>query len=197
MKRYLRVADVAEQLLVSPLTVRNYANQGLIRCERTPGGQRVFQQEDVDTFLGKRKTPTPIGYVRSSSGQKASLETQTRVIHGEYPSAPIFSDKASGLNENRKGLARALKTIQEGSADLLVVTHPDRLARFGRAYLVELVRAYGGEVVFLEEKADKSLQDELMDDFMSLLATFSGRFYRLRGWEQQKKLLHDAEARLS
>lgn len=197
MKAHLRLSDVAEQLKVSPITVRNYANRGLLACERTPGGQRVFTQESVDAFLGKEKPTTPIGYVRSSSGQQASLNTQRDMIHGVYPDCPIITDKASGLNENRKGLTRTLQLIKDGEADLLVVTHPDRLARFGRAYLVELVEAYGGRVEFLEERENKPLQEELMDDFMSLLATFSGRFYRLRGWEQQKKLLRDAESRLS
>lgn len=28
---------------------------------------------------------------------------------------------------------------------------------------------------------------------MSLIASFSGRFYRLRGWKQQKELLKEAE----
>jgi hypothetical protein len=28
-----------------------------------------------------------------------------------------------------------------------------------------------------------------MEDFMSLLTSFSGKFYRLRGWEQQRKLV--------
>ena len=32
-----------------------------------------------------------------------------------------------------------------------------------------------------------------MQDFMSLLASFSGKFYRLRGWEQRKKFLDDVQ----
>ena len=32
----------------------------------------------------------------------------------------------------------------------------------------------------------------LMGDFMALLASFSGRFYRIRGWDQQRRLLADA-----
>jgi len=31
-----------------------------------------------------------------------------------------------------------------------------------------------------------------MGDFMALLASFSGRFYRIRGWDQQRRLLTDA-----
>lgn len=32
----------------------------------------------------------------------------------------------------------------------------------------------------------------IMQDFMSLIASFSGKFYRLRGYDSQKKLLSKA-----
>lgn len=35
-----------------------------------------------------------------------------------------------------------------------------------------------------------------MEDFMSLLASFSGKFYRLRGWEQQRKLVDNVSKNL-
>lgn len=38
-----------------------------------------------------------------------------------------------------------------------------------------------------------SAEQELMNDFMSLIASFSGKFYRLRGYTQQKQLLTQAE----
>jgi predicted site-specific integrase-resolvase len=38
----------------------------------------------------------------------------------------------------------------------------------------------GVTVEVLREHGDTSLGEELMDDFMALLASFSGRFYQLR-----------------
>jgi hypothetical protein len=35
-----------------------------------------------------------------------------------------------------------------------------------------------------------------MEDFMSLLTSFSGKFYRLRGWEQQRKLIDNVSKNL-
>lgn len=35
-------------------------------------------------------------------------------------------------------------------------------------------------------------QEVLLQDFMSLIASFSGKFYRLRGYDNQKKLLSKA-----
>ena len=32
-----------------------------------------------------------------------------------------------------------------------------------------------------------------MQDFMSLFASFTGKFYRVRGYEQQKKFLEDID----
>jgi predicted site-specific integrase-resolvase len=38
--------------------------------------------------------------------------------------------------------------------------------------------------------------EELMDDFMALLASFSGRCYRLGSKQNQRRLLDDTAARL-
>jgi predicted site-specific integrase-resolvase len=39
--------------------------------------------------------------------------------------------------------------------------------------------------------------EELVDDFMVLLASFSGRFYQLRSRQNQQRLLDAAAGRLS
>ncbi|BBX88891.1 hypothetical protein MBOE_05400 [Mycolicibacterium boenickei] len=48
----------------------------------------------------------------------------------------------------------------------------------------------------LHERGDKSLLEELMDDFIALLASFSGRFYQLRSRQNQQRLLDAAVGRL-
>ncbi|BCJ84657.1 hypothetical protein [Mycolicibacterium sp. TY81] len=54
----------------------------------------------------------------------------------------------------------------------------------------------GVSVEALHERGDKSLLEELMDDFMALLASFSGRFYQLRSRQNQQRLLEAAAIRL-
>ncbi|MFV8160894.1 hypothetical protein ACNQVK_01955 [Mycobacterium sp. 134] len=49
----------------------------------------------------------------------------------------------------------------------------------------------------LHERGDEYLLEELMDDFMALLASFSGRFYQLRSRLNQQRLLDAAARRLS
>ena len=43
------------------------------------------------------------------------------------------------------------------------------------------------------DENDKSLTEELMQDFMSLVASFTGKYYRLRGYDQQRRLLKTAK----
>lgn len=47
----LPISKVADHLGVSIATVREWADSGALRSFRTPGGQRRFWREDVETFL--------------------------------------------------------------------------------------------------------------------------------------------------
>lgn len=196
MKNYYRVHEVADMLNVSPSSVRNYADQGRIKHTLTVSGQRVFKLEWVQDFMGQSPEKRIIGYVRSSSGQKASIETQKQLIQQAYPNCDIVCDTGSGLSERRRGLKKVIKLIREGEKNTIVVVHKDRLSRFGLSYLEELIQVYGGNIEYLQEQQDKNLQEELLQDFMTLLAVFSGKYYRLRGWEQQKALLQKAKEQL-
>ncbi|HLZ97643.1 MAG TPA: response regulator [Steroidobacteraceae bacterium] len=52
---YLTPHQVADRLLVAPVTVRLWASRGLLRSVNTPGGHRRFRVEDVDEFIAKRQ----------------------------------------------------------------------------------------------------------------------------------------------
>jgi excisionase family DNA binding protein len=45
--KLLRPGEVAETLGVDPKTVTRYANSGILKCVRLPGGHRRFRQSDV------------------------------------------------------------------------------------------------------------------------------------------------------
>ncbi len=53
-KPYLTPTEVAEWMMVSPITVRGWAQRGLLRAEITPGGHRRFRWEDVERFARHR-----------------------------------------------------------------------------------------------------------------------------------------------
>lgn len=142
--KHLRVHEVAEQLMVGPDAVRKYVSMGLLECSRTPSGQRVFTQEQVDAFRGISPAPVIAFYVRSSNGDKARMDSQVVALTKEY-GAPVqvFSDKSSGLNENRRGLTRMIESAKKGEFTVLCVTQNDRLSRFGFTYLEDHLATLG------------------------------------------------------
>lgn len=49
-KPYLTPIEVAQWMMVSPVTVRGWAQKGLLQAEVTPGGHRRFRYEEVERF---------------------------------------------------------------------------------------------------------------------------------------------------
>jgi len=53
-RNYLTPHDVAEMLMVSPITVRQLAQKGDLIAQTTPGGHRRFMSHDVERFAKER-----------------------------------------------------------------------------------------------------------------------------------------------
>jgi excisionase family DNA binding protein len=55
-KTHLTPNEVAQLLMVNPVTVRQWASRGLLRSMATPGGHRRFLLSDVEEFARSRGT---------------------------------------------------------------------------------------------------------------------------------------------
>ena len=78
----------------------------------------------------------------------------------------------------------------------IVVAHQDRLARFGFELIEWLAKQNGGAVVVLDESSC-SPEQELTQDILSILDTFSCRLYGLRKYRdkiEKDKSLSDKRA---
>lgn len=53
-KQYLAPSEVADLLMVSPVTVRQWAQKGLLKALNTPGGHRRFTWREVENFAKQR-----------------------------------------------------------------------------------------------------------------------------------------------
>ncbi|MDH6282462.1 recombinase family protein [Prescottella agglutinans] len=89
----------------------------------------------------------------------------------------VYKDRGSGLREQRAGLDRMLDDAADGRFTVVRVVWRDRLARFGVAWIERYLSQVGVTVEVLRDRGDKLLVEELMDDFMALLVSFSGRFH--------------------
>lgn len=202
----MRVADAARYLGMSPSGVRAAARAGRLPHTVSASGQRIFDRAELDAYMGKKTSNEPLKrvealYVRvsGSTGQEASLVNQEQMLRDSSRGVVyrVYKDTASGLRENRSGLTRLLDDAAERRFTVVRVVWKDRLARFGVSYIERYLNQLGVTVEVVNEKASKSLTEELMDDFMALLASFSGRFYQLRSKDNQRRLLDAARDRLS
>ena len=135
----ISISVAAKQLGVSKDTLRRWEKVGKITAERTARGHRRY---DLSKLLGISRThgsnfgQKTIAYARvSSHDQKEDLVRQSQVLES-FCSAngwtyELIRDLGSGLNFQKRGLKQLLQTICSGKIDRLVLTHKDRLWRFG------------------------------------------------------------------
>jgi putative resolvase len=197
--KLLRVSKAAHELGLHPLTVRKWIKAGKIRAIRVGNEARVPRPE-IERLAGKTEGRLLVLYGRvSGQGQKADLETQLARLSAwaekERAGKPtlVLSDIGSGLKATRRQLQRLLRLVREDQVSEIVVTFPDRLTRFGQEYLDVLFDSFGVTLTVLEPSEDQTAEQELTDDMIALLASFSGRLYGLRSHKQQE-LLQYAQA---
>lgn len=194
----MRVGAAAKRLGVHPDTVRRWAKEGKLAFVWV-GGQRRFLVADLELFANggvARGDGREALYVRvsGSSGQETSLEAQEAELRStaQGPVIAVFKDRGSGLGESRRGLDRLLAKAADGAFDVVRVTHEDRLARFGTRWITALLARDNIEVRVLHDKGSAGGMDELLADFMSLVASFAGRMYGTRGRAAKARLLDAA-----
>ncbi|MFC9557895.1 excisionase family DNA-binding protein [Rhodococcus sp. NPDC056960] len=84
----MRIGEAAAYLNMSVVGVRKAASEGRLPSRRTGSGQRVFDREDLDVYLG-RPTPARVRADRAdalycrvsgSTGQESSLANQEKML---------------------------------------------------------------------------------------------------------------------
>ena len=184
MAKYLSGRKAAAQLGMHQNTLRRYADAGKIPTIKTAGGQRRY---DVDAYARGARDSALVCYCRvSSSKQREDLARQVEFMRGKYPSADIITDIGGGLNWRRKGLITLLERLHGGDKLTIVVAHRDRLARFGFDLIQWLVERNGGQIVVLGNR-DYSPEQELTEDILAILHTFSCRLHGLRRYKDAIK----------
>jgi putative resolvase len=76
-----------------------------------------------------------------------------------------------------------MDAIERGEIAILVIAHKDRLARIGFDYL-EYVAEKNGCMILVANQESLSPQEEMVQDLLSIVHTFSSRLYGLRRYEK-------------
>lgn len=189
----------ARELGVWPETLRRWEAEGKIEPPmRTPGGRRRYDLAKL-RGLAPHKAPSArqtLLYARvSSHDQKEDLARQVALLES-FSAAngwtyEVLEDLGSGLHYHKKGLRLLIKRICSGEVGRLVITHKDRLLRFGSELVFSLCEHFGTEVVILNASEDASFEEEeLVQDVLEIIAVFSARLYGSRS--RKNKTVLDA-----
>ena len=194
-KEFYKPSEIAKMLGVSAQTIRNRVDSGSMKCNVTEGGHRVISRNDLLDFLRKDGLIYEDGvslkydviYARVSSHEqkeKGDLDRQVSYIVENVSGLNnllVLKEVGSGLNDKRRQLLKLIELVMEGKVNRIYLTYKDRLTRFGYNYLKTIFSLKNVEIVVLNDiKEDKSVQMELVEDMMSLIASFSGKLYGMR-----------------
>lgn len=188
------IGKAAKELGVSRDTLRRWEAAGKIEVERTPNGHRRYDLMDLRGYA-PRRTPskrTTLAYARvSSQEQKGDLVTQEALLESycaangwEYE---VLEDLGSGLNYNKRGLRQLIKRICAGDIGRLVLTHKDRLLRFGSEIIFAICEEFNIEVTIINQSEKPlSFEEELVADVLEIITVFSARQYGSRSHKNRK-----------
>ena len=182
----IRIA--AKELGVDRVTLRRWERDGRIDPpERTPNGQRRFDLAKL-RHLAPHKAPSgrvTVAYARGSSHeQREDLVRQVALLESFCAANgwtyETIQDLGSGLNDRKKGLGTLIRRICSGEVGRLVITHKDRLLRFGSELVFALCEHFGTQIVIVDASEEASFEDELVGDVLEIITLFSARLYGSR-----------------
>lgn len=164
--------STCEKLNVHYLTLYSMAERGEIETV-TVGKRQKYNVEKYlkDHSLNSFTTRRKVCYCRvSNKNQNEYLTKQIEEMKINYPSYEIISDIANGLSHNREGLQKILDYIIKGELELLVISHKDRLSKFGYEMIEWMMKEYSrGTILILNNSNEKTPPEEIADDILSVM----------------------------
>lgn len=175
--------EIRDILKISSQCLYNYKKSGQVKTKRISDKKYLYQLPE--NFDIDREN---VIYARvATSRQKNDLNNQLFILKQftlangilvKYDN--VFTDIGSGLNEERKGLQKLLKKVNNDEVSTIYIAHKDRLTRFGFQYLQLICNLHQTEIVCLDAENEKAFEQELSEDLIDVIHYFSMRFYGKR-----------------
>jgi len=193
---YCTFHDINE-LLAKEIQV--WDREGKLVALRTAGGHRRYRQSDIEKLQGIERETIDRNqvavYCRVSSQdqkQKGDLDRQKarlleHCVAKEYNVTAVLVDVCSGMKTKRPYLKQLFRLVSEHKVNRVVIEYKDRLCRFMFEVFEAFFNSHGVEIECVEEVFPKSFENELVEDMLSLLSSFSSKIYGKRSAENRRK----------
>lgn len=194
MSKIYRVSEFAKRVGCSASALRRWDLDGKFKAKRRVSGQRYYDESDVRKYLNlplaqEQKT---VVYCRvSSHGQKDDLNSQINALETFCTANGIAVDEwieeiGGGMNFKRKKFTKLMTDISDGKINKLIIAHKDRLTRFGFDYFENVADNNGCDFLVMNQQS-LSPEQEMVEDLLAIVHTFSCRLYGLRKYKKELK----------
>jgi len=188
-----RPHEFAKKIGVSVKTLRRWDTVGKLIAKRTLSNHRYYDDSDFHKLYGiQEEAKKIVVYCRvSSHRQKDDLKSQIMAMEQFCLADGIAVDSflqeiGGGMNFKRKKFLSLMSRIQKGEISKLLIAHKDRLCRFGFDYFLFLAKENACEIIVVNQES-LSPQQEMVEDLMAIIHTFSCRLYGLRKYKKDIK----------
>ncbi|GAA8130370.1 hypothetical protein HpBT112_08200 [Helicobacter pylori] len=157
----------------------------------------IYNDSDVYSLAGIEDGRLNVVYARvSTQKQKQDLQNQIEncisFINAKGISVDsIYSDIKSGMSLDRKGFMELLNAVMAFKIKAVYISYKDRLARLSYELVEKLFSDYGTKIVIINQCESISLEQELFEDIMQTIHSFSMKMYSKR--RIAKKLLLESK----
>lgn len=186
----MKTKEVLKILNITHRTLGNYNKKGILHPIKINTNHYEYDPEEVYAILGKGVERYNVTYSRVSlPKQKKDLEKQTQRLYdyalsNGYVLKEQITDVKSGMSFNdRKGFVKLLKKVTNYEVKNVIVENKDRLVRFGFELIKMLFEKYGTNIIVLSEEPNKTYEQELTDDLISII-----HYYSMKSYSHRRKL---------
>ena len=197
--RLIGLSEAAELLGAGASTLRLWDASGKLPALRTVGGHRRYRLSDIERHQGKSpeaaNEAVTAAYCRVSGHdqkQSGDLDRQKgrvlqHCVERDYKIGYVLEDVGSGMSSNRVKLRQLFRLATQGKIDRVVIENKDRLARFDFDIFVLFFESHGVTVEWIHETLSQTCEEELVEDIVALMSSFSAKIYGRRLAENRRK----------
>ena len=185
---YVTAKEAKNILKINATTLKSWKDKGILSYKKLSDKKILY---DIDSVLNNSDmvdNRLNVIYARvSNTKQHNDLLNQIELVKSYCITngikiSKVYQDIASGMNENRKEFNILINDVISGKIKNIYISFKDRLTRFGFDYFKNLFQKYNVNIIILDEleESNKTFQDELTEDLISIIHHFSMKLYSNR-----------------
>lgn len=185
---YVTAKEAKNILKINATTLKSWKDKGILSYKKLSDKKILYDIDSVLKDSDINDNRLNVIYARvSNTKQHNDLLNQIELVKSYCITngikiSKVYQDIASGMNENRKDFNILINDVISGKIKNIYISFKDRLTRFGFDYFKNLFQKYNVNIIILDEleESNKTFQDELTEDLISIIHNFSMKLYSNR-----------------